>query len=83
LKHIERTGVLIHLLDSYRLDNVFSDYEDIRKELELFSDKLKKKEEIVVFSKSDLLDDEMQSFIISEFQKRYKNIKVFMISSAT
>jgi GTP-binding protein len=83
LKHIERTGVLVHLLDSYRLDKVFSDYVDIRKELELFSDKLKNKEEIVVFSKSDLLDDEIKEFILSEFKSKYKDVKVFMISSAT
>jgi GTPase involved in cell partitioning and DNA repair len=73
----------VHLLDSYRLDNVFSDYEDIRKELELFSDKLKNKEEIIVFSKADLLDSEMKEFLISEFKKKYKNKKIFMVSSAT
>ncbi len=37
LKHIERTGVLLHMLDMYRLDAVLQDYEDIRRELELFS----------------------------------------------
>jgi GTPase involved in cell partitioning and DNA repair len=73
----------LHLLDSNRLDKVFSDYEDIRKELELFSDKLKKKEEIVVFSKSDLLDNEMKEFLISEFKSKHKKAKIFMISSAT
>lgn len=82
LKHIERTGVLLHLLDSYRLDKVFSDYEDIRKELELFSDKLKQKEEIIVFSKSDLLDIEIKDFLLEEFKNKYPKVKVFMISSA-
>jgi len=43
LKHIERTWVLVHLLDSYRLDNIFSDYEAIRKELESFTNSLSKK----------------------------------------
>jgi len=83
LKHIERTGVLLHLLDSYRLDNVFTDYTDIRKELELFSDLLKNKEEIVVFSKADLLDVEIKEFLISEFKDKHPDTKVFMISSAT
>ena len=83
LKHIERTWVILHLLDLYRLDNVFQDYEDIRKELKFFSDDLGKKEEIIVFSKADLLDDEMKDFISKEFKKKYKIKKVFVISSVT
>jgi GTPase len=82
LKHIERTGVLLHLLDMYRMDKVFSDYTDIRKELELFSPDLGNKEEIVVFSKADLLDKEMKDFIVSEFKSKF-NKKVFVISAAT
>ncbi|MDD2871620.1 MAG: GTPase ObgE [Candidatus Gracilibacteria bacterium] len=82
LKHIERTGVILHLLDMYRMDKVFSDYTDIRKELELFSSDLANKEEIIVFSKADLLDKEMKDFIVSEFKARF-NKQVFVISAAT
>ena len=82
LKHIERTGVLLHLLDMYRMDQVFDDYTGIRKELELFSPDLANKEEIVVFSKADLLDKEMKDFIVSEFKKKHKK-EVFVISAAT
>jgi len=64
------------------MDKVFSDYEDIRKELEYFSEDLAKKEEIVVFSKADLLDDEMKEYIVSEFKKKH-NKEVFVISAAT
>lgn len=83
LKHIERTGVLVHLLDMYRMDQVFSDYENIRKELELFSDLLANKEEIIVFSKADLLDDEMKDFIVSEFKNKFGEKQMFVISAAT
>lgn len=83
LKHIERTGVLLHLLDLYRLDNIFDDYENIRKELEYFSPELAEKEEIIWLSKADLLDSEMKEFILQEFKKRYPNKKVFIFSSAT
>lgn len=83
LKHIERAGVILHLLDIYRLDEVFSDYEDIRKELKLFSEDLIKKEEIIVFSKADLLDEEMLEHIVLEFEKKYKEKKIFVISAAT
>lgn len=82
LKHIERTWVILHLLDIYRLDKVFDDYEDIRKELEYFSKDLAKKEELIVFSKADLLDEEMKKHIIEEFKKKHKK-EVFVISSAT
>ena len=73
----------MHLLDLYRLDKVFQDYADIRYELEAFSPELKEKEEIVVFSKADLLDDEMKKFIMEEFKKKYPKQKAFIMSSAT
>lgn len=83
LKHIERTRVLLHLVDLYTLDQVFEHYSSIRHELETFSPDLAQKEEIVVFSKADLLDEEMREFIVSEFNKRFPNKKTFVISSAT
>jgi len=83
LKHIERTWVLLHMLDLYRLDEVFSDYTGIRRELELFSDVLLEKEEIIVLSKADLLDTEMKDHIVSEFQKQYPEKTIFVISAAT
>jgi GTPase involved in cell partitioning and DNA repair len=46
------------------LDKVFDDYIDIRKELENFSSFLAEKEEIIVFSKADLLDNEMKDLIV-------------------
>lgn len=83
LKHIERTGVLLHLLDLYKMDEIFSDYENIRKELEYFSPELADKEEIIWLSKADLLDEEMKNFILEEFKKKYPEKKVFIFSSAT
>lgn len=83
LKHIERTKVLLHLLDLYRLDQVMQDYENIRYELGAFSESLKEKEEIIVFSKWDLLDKEMKDFIVEEFKKKFKKKQIFVISAAT
>lgn len=83
LKHIERTGVLLHMLDLYRLDQIFEDYDAIRYELEQFSPELSKKSEIIVLSKSDLLDEEMRDHIVEEFQKKYPHQTVFTISAAT
>jgi len=83
LKHIERTWVLLHIIDLYRLDDAFWDYEDIRKELEYFSEDLAKKEEIIVLAKADLLDKEMVDYILNEFKNKFSNKKIFVISSAT
>lgn len=83
LRHIERTKVLLHLLDLYRLDSIISDYENIRYELGAFSELLKDKEEIIVFSKADLLDTEMKEFIKKEFLSKYNKKNVFIISAAT
>jgi len=83
LKHIERTWVILHLLDLYRLDQVFEDYKGIRKELEYFSEDLANKEELIVFSKADLLDNEMKKFIVSEFKKKFKKKEIFIISAAS
>ena len=80
LKHTWRTSFLIHLLDIYRMDKVFSDYEDIRKELKLFSPSLALKDELIVFSKADLLDKKNKDCIKKEFEKKYSK-KTFLISS--
>jgi GTPase involved in cell partitioning and DNA repair len=46
------------------MDKVFEDYVSIRNELEIFSKELCDKEEIIVFSKADLLDDEMKKYLV-------------------
>ncbi len=70
LRHISRSKILIHLVDiSQPLP--LEDYKKIRKELENYSSELAKKEEIVVFSKEDMLqgDSELLDFLKDEFEK--------------
>ncbi len=57
LKHIERCGVLIHLIDGTSED-IIHDYEVIRNELASYSLLLKDKVEIVCLNKCDSLDEE-------------------------
>src|SRR5437016_5836044 len=59
LRHIERTKVIVHLLDLYPLDgsSPSENYRKIRKELEAFSPKLAEKAEIVAANKMDLAVD--------------------------
>lgn len=53
LRHVERTRILIHLLDGLALDPL-SDWRQINEELELFDPPLARKPQIVVLNKMDL-----------------------------
>ena len=67
LKHIERCGVLLHLVDATS-DDVVRDYKTIRKELKSYNPMLAKKPEILAISKCDALTDD----VIDEKQKALK-----------
>ncbi len=55
LKHVQRTKVLIHVLDGLSEDPV-SDFSQINSEMALFDEKIKEKPQIVAFNKMDLPD---------------------------
>jgi len=55
LKHIERTNLLVHCISAESLDPK-KDYQSIRQELSNYSSVLAKKPEIIVLTKSDLLN---------------------------
>ena len=55
LRHVERTRLLVHLLDGASR-NPAADYREINRELALHSDKLASKTQIVVLNKMDLPD---------------------------
>jgi GTP-binding protein len=57
LRHIKRTKGLIHLVSAEEPDPV-STYKTVRKELELYNKEITKKPEIVLLTKTDLLDEE-------------------------
>lgn len=54
LKHVERTGILLHLVSADQ-DDLLAAYEEVHKEVELFGHELTKKHEIIVLSKTDLI----------------------------
>jgi len=60
LKHIERTGVLLHLIDVMPIDgsDPVTNYATIRSELQQYSSELASKREIVVLNKIDLIPEE-------------------------
>jgi GTP-binding protein len=60
LRHVERTRVLVHLLDAYPMEgqpSAAEAYRTIRRELRKYSDKLADKPEIIVANKIDLSDN--------------------------
>ena len=68
LKHIERTAVLLHLIDGYT-DDPAAAYQTIRRELEAYSPKLATLPELVALSKTDGLDDEIIADQLATLQK--------------
>ncbi len=59
LKHIERTRIIVHILDIMPVNNSdpVDNYKAIRSELELYSKELAQKQEIIVANKIDLDPD--------------------------
>jgi GTP-binding protein len=54
LKHVERTGILLHLVSAEQ-DDPLASYREVRKEIESFGHDLDKKREVVILSKIDLI----------------------------
>ena len=79
LRHVQRTRVLIHILDGLSDDPV-ADYSQINSELSLFDPNLGKKPQIVALNKID--QPEVQERL-ADIQKKFKKLKVeFMTISA-
>ncbi|MCY4489701.1 MAG: GTPase ObgE [Deltaproteobacteria bacterium] len=59
LKHVTRTGVLVHVLDVFQLGECDprADFETVNRELALFDEELSHKPQIVAANKVDLLPD--------------------------
>ena len=80
LRHIDRTAVLLHLVDVYN-DDAGIAYQTVRSELEKYSD-LKTRPEVVALTKCEDLDQEIIDLQIANILRENPNAKVFAISSA-
>lgn len=81
LRHIERTGILVHLIEPFPLDGTkpVANYEAIRNELKLHNPSLLTRPEIVVVTKAELPGAE-------EIQRRLEAVvphDVLLISAVT
>lgn len=79
LKHVERCSAFLHVIDATSED-VVADYKTIRKELELYNDKLSAKPEVVALNKCDALAEDEVLVKIKALQKCCKN-DIFAVSA--
>lgn len=81
LRHVERTAVILHLIDAYSND-VVADYRTINNELRQYSKELASKPQIVALTKIDGLDDEIVADQLKQLRRATpKTIKSVAISS--
>ena len=82
LKHVERTRLLVHVLDVSGIEgrDPIEDYYTIYKELELYNDNIKNKKEIIVANKTDLLTSNEN---LERLKEHFKDRTILEISAVT
>ncbi len=84
LRHIERTKVLVHLVDVSGASgrDPVDDFETIRRELDLYNPELLRKPQLVAANKIDAVDEPKR---VTALEKRAKKLKLrfFKISAVT
>jgi GTP-binding protein len=80
LRHVERTSVLLHLIDVYSND-IAKDYATIRHELKAYSDELATRPEVVALTKIEGLDDDIVAMQLEAAKQAAGHDKVLAISS--
>jgi GTP-binding protein len=82
LRHVERTKVLIHLIDGAGLDGraPHDDYEKLNRELSLYSAELMEKPQVIALNKMDLTSAAEN---MRKFKSRSPRKKVFPVSALT
>jgi len=84
LRHIERTKVIIHVLDASGIEgrDPVEDFYKINKELSLYSPKLAKRSQVIAANKLDLPQASENLTRIQEMAEK-EGLKVFPVSAAT
>ena len=82
LRHVERTRVLVHLIDISQIDpdNPLAEYQTINRELAQYSSELLQKPQIVVLNKIDLPDTKNA---VNAFKASVQDREILQISAAT
>lgn len=80
LRHVERTAVLLHLIDAYTSD-IAKAYKTIRNELASYNETLSSRPEIIALTKVEGLDDDIIQMQIDAVKEVAPESQVFAISS--
>ena len=82
LRHIERTKMLVHLIDISGRDgrDPYSDYIKLNKELKLYNEELGSKTQVLALNK---IDEPESKKAVAAFRKHYGRKKIFPISAIT
>ena len=81
LRHVERTSVLLHLIDVYE-ENPGEKYKIIREELKKYQPELLGRPEIIALTKTEGMDSEIIKYQVSKIQEKAGDVQVFAISSS-
>lgn len=84
LRHVERTKLILHLVDASGLEgrDPVEDYHKINKELKKYSEKIARRTQILVANKMDLREAQENLPRLRELAER-EGLKLFAISAAT
>ena len=84
LRHIERTRLLLHVIDVSGSEgrNPVEDFYKINEELRKYSEKLSTRKQIIVANKIDAMQDENLYLELEKVAKE-QNMEIFKISAAT
>jgi GTP-binding protein len=80
LRHVTRTKMLLHLV-SLESEDALERYEVIRKELVAFNKELGEKDEWIIFTKKDLVNEDYLAGLLKAIDKNEN--RVFVISTET
>jgi Predicted GTPase len=73
LKHIEKTKLIIHCID-VSSENLIKQYKTVRLEFEKFNPELLEKPEIILLTKTDLVDKKVVGKSVKKFEKFGKKV---------
>lgn len=80
LRHVERTAVILHLIDAYT-DDIAAAYKTIRGELAAYSDDFVARPEVIALTKTEGLDEDIIAMQVEAVKAAAGDVPVLAVSS--